>query len=121
MKQTRFSARDPRSKLLHQLGAFEIHLPLAGTAIKILNKDGPVHLGESHYMTAPHVNASGYPCLGNYQDVFAELLQERQFAAAVQMAIAFLESVNVSDPWGRNINRFPIASEPVEPTARRQK
>ena len=102
--------RDPRSKILHQLGEFEIHLPVAGKAMVILNKAGPTHLGAGQYMNAPHVNSAGYPCLGNTNDTFEQLFRERQFASAVQFAIVFLESVNTADAWGRSIDRFPVAA-----------
>jgi hypothetical protein len=37
------------------------------------------------------------------------LIKKREFASAVQLAIAFVESVNTSDAWGKGISRFPEA------------
>ena len=102
--------RDPRSNVLHQLGEFEIHLPVVGKAMQILNKAGPTPLGGGCFMNAPHVNSAGYPCLGNASDTFERLFRERQFASAVQYALVFLQSVNTADTWGRNIDKFPVAA-----------
>lgn len=111
--------RDPRSGLLHRIGEFYIHIPLSSGSVRFHNKAGPVELGGGYRMHAPHVNSAGNACLGNTADLFPQLIRERQYASAVQLAIAFLESVNVNDSWGRNISSFPVAGE--EPKAKKKK
>jgi hypothetical protein len=102
--------RNPSTNILHRLGEYTIVLHFNG-AVQFLNKIGPVNLGDRIRMHAPHVNAEGNPCLGNTKDQFPELIRGRQYASAVQLAILFLESVNINDNWGRTLARFPVATE----------
>lgn len=96
---------DPQTRVVHRIGEFDIHIPMnAHEYIRFLRKGGLVH-----GMNAPHVSDGGHACLGNTQDLFPELIRKREFASAVQLAIAFLESVNKDDPWGRRIEQWPVA------------
>ena len=60
-------------------------------------------------MNAPHVDPNGNACMGNTRDLFPALIQKREFASAVQLAIAFVEAVNVADNWGAYITNWPVA------------
>jgi hypothetical protein len=40
--------------------------------------------------------------------MFPELIRNREFASVVQLAILFLESVNITDIWGRQIGEWPV-------------
>jgi hypothetical protein len=93
---------DPRTNLVHEIGKFQIHLNFSGT-VQFFNE---IRTGRFH---APHVNEAGNPCLGNIRTVMPDLIHQRQLASAAQVAIAFLESVNVNDGWGQHINRWPVA------------
>jgi hypothetical protein len=96
--------QDPRTRRIHSIGEFKIHIPVDyRTNIRFVNQTREV--GNMH---APHVTANGYACLGNVQALFPQLIQRREFATAVQLAIAFLESVNVNDPWGSKIHNWPV-------------
>jgi hypothetical protein len=44
------------------------------------------------------------------KEVFSKLLAERQYAAAVEAAIAFVEAANTDDTWGKNIDKWPRAN-----------
>jgi hypothetical protein len=90
-------------------------MALNGAGMEFKNLAGPIDLGNGYTMHAPHVNGGGTICLGNVKDQFPELIRNREYAAAVQLAIVFLESVNVDDNWGQCINRFPIALETTVP------
>jgi hypothetical protein len=104
---------DPRDKVLHRIGAFDIHIPLNQTAAVVWqNKTQHIDGGQKG-MSAPHVNAEGNACLGNTKDIFPLLIAKREFAAAIEVAIAFIESVNVTDVWGKHINRWPIADSAI--------
>ncbi|HNN62720.1 MAG TPA: hypothetical protein PKH78_06745 [Candidatus Obscuribacter sp.] len=96
---------DPRTKIVHWIGPFEI--TISTNKITWLNK---AEHAQSLKMNAPHVNSSGEACMGNMKDVFSTLITQRQFAACVEAAIAFVEAVNVDDTWGKNINNWPVAN-----------
>lgn len=102
---------DPRTGIVHDIGAFDIHIPLRSGNYEIRwhNRTRRVRGGNGDMM-APHVNADGRGCLGNTADVFPVLIKQRQFAAVVEAAIAFVESVNVNDQWGKHISNWPNAT-----------
>lgn len=101
---------DPRTGVLHEIGAFEINIPTDLSNHVIWdNKTRKVSSGGGSAMNAPHVGASGHACLGNMKEVFSALISKRDFAAAVEAAIAFVESVNVNDVWGAGIHHWPAA------------
>jgi hypothetical protein len=100
---------DPRDRVAHEIGAFEIFIPVnQNNAVIWKNMTRRVD-GDYRNMNAPHVNNEGLACLGNVKDVFPALIAKREFAAAIEVAIAFVESVNVDDKWGKHINRWPLA------------
>jgi hypothetical protein len=100
--------KDTRSNVNHMIGNFKIIIPAASS-------DGLRWLNQATFsrpggMNAPHVDAEGKACLGNMKEVFSKLLAERQYAAAVEAAIAFVEAANTDDTWGKNIDRWPRAN-----------
>ncbi|MCC7531359.1 MAG: hypothetical protein IT342_22840, partial [Candidatus Melainabacteria bacterium] len=100
---------DPRSGIRHEIGEFKITIPMdTSREVTWLNQTRTIKM-ESRTMHAPHVSSNGKACFGNTQDLFPMLIKKREFASAVQIAIAFVESVNTSDAWGKGISRFPEA------------
>lgn len=100
---------DPRSGIRHEIGEFKITIPMdTSREVTWLNQTRTIKM-ESRTMHAPHVSSNGKACFGNTQDLFPMLIKKREFASAVQLAIAFVESVNTSDAWGKGISRFPEA------------
>lgn len=100
--------RDPRTGLTHEIGEFKIWIPAdPSQRLQWLNQTRTVYANEQH-MHAPHVGKNGYACLGNTEDLFPMLIRQREFATAAQLAIAFIESVDVADKWGACINRWPV-------------
>ena len=61
-------------------------------------------------MNAPHVDENGNACMGNTKDLFPTLIAKREFASVAELAIAFVESVNLDDNWGKFLDRWPIAA-----------
>lgn len=103
------NCKDPRDQVLHEIGAFDIYIPISQhNAVIWKNLTRRVN-GDYRNMNAPHVNNEGLACLGNVKDVFPALIARREFAAAIEVAIAFVESVNVDDKWGKYINQWPLA------------
>ena len=47
-------------------------------------------------------------CLGDIEHLIPQLIERREYASVVQIAIAYLESVNTNDAWGESIVQFPI-------------
>ncbi len=100
---------DPRSGIRHEIGEFKITIPMdARSDVSWLNQTRTIQM-DGRTMHAPHVSSRGKACYGNTQDLFPMLIKKREFASAVQLAIAFVESVNTSDAWGKGISRFPEA------------
>ncbi|MBI4533895.1 MAG: hypothetical protein HY711_08090 [Candidatus Melainabacteria bacterium] len=99
----------PKTKQKHEIGAFEIHIYMGRNAIKWFNKTRRVHGGRNN-MNAPHVDENGNACFGNTKDLFPMLISRREFVSAVELAIAFIESVNLDDNWGKFLGHWPIAA-----------
>jgi len=101
---------EPQSRVIYRIGEFKIHIPLEPYGrLKFLNQTQKVH-----GMNAPHVSGDGAACLGSEKDMFPDLIRKREFASAVNLAIVFLESVNVDDVWGARIVEWPVESGRVQ-------
>jgi hypothetical protein len=111
---------DPRSGRTHRIGDFHIHIPLAGDGVKFMNQTGTITADDQAHH-APHVGPSGSPCLGNIKDLLPGMIQRRELVPAVQLCIAFLESVNTDDLWGKHVNKWPVERQEAtaEPRPRR--
>lgn len=103
---------DPRSGRKHEIGKFRIEFLLDKTDDQLVRWFNLTRCVER--MHAPHVFEDGKPCLGNVQEIFPKLIGQYEYAAAVQIAIAFIESVNVDDSAGSKINTWPLATEPKQ-------
>lgn len=100
---------DPRSGKRHEIGEFKITIPMdSSSEVTWLNQTRTIKM-DGRTMHAPHVSSHGRACFGNTQDLFPMLIRKREYASAVQLAIAFVESVNTSDAWGKGISLFPEA------------
>jgi hypothetical protein len=99
----------PKTHVRYEIGAFDIHIDISRSIVQWVNKTRKV-AGGSGQMNAPHVDPHGNACLGNTKDLFPQLIHKREFASVVQLAIAFVEAVNVDDNWGAYIVNWPVAS-----------
>lgn len=61
-------------------------------------------------MLLAHYLVNGAACLGNKKSLFPDLLRKRQLSMAIELVIAFVESVNITDPAGSHIARWPLAA-----------
>jgi len=101
---------EKQSGVTYRIGEFKIHIPLSGSEqLLFLNQTQLINTSSGR-MHAPHVSSGGNACLGSTQDMFPELIRKREFASVVNLAILFLESVNVDDHWGKQITNWPIES-----------
>lgn len=95
----------------YDIGEFEITIDLAAdnpqNAIiwKNLTRKGP---GDCE---APHVDNNGVACVGNFSMIVAKPFAEKRISVLIEMAIKFIQSVNVDDEWGERIYHFPLIDE----------
>lgn len=103
---------DPRTDILHDIGAFRIEIYTDGSknGVRWFNLNRQVYGYNDRKMQAPHVFKDGHACMGNTEEIFPELIANYEFAAVAMVAIQFIESVNVDDAAGKFIDRWPKAS-----------
>lgn len=107
---------DPRSKKRHELGKFRIEISLGDAPlVSWFNLTRQVVAFSGRKMQAPHVYPDGHACLGNMEEVFPSMIAAYEFSAAAQVAVAFLQQVNVEDQAGSYISRWPEASVKTDP------
>lgn len=84
------------------LGEYKIAIKLGTSSIVIKNLDEKnrrySYWGEG--CQHPHINPSGQACFGNIRELLAQLCQEHQYMAIVDILINFLESANLNDSAG---------------------
>jgi hypothetical protein len=107
----------PENGDTYEIGAFKITIHLTEDP-----SDGSVHFENltrivetlDGYFAAPHIRSSRgdpkdtRPCLGNLSDKFGPLLEEGQYFAVVDLAVQFVESVNIRDCWGKQLPCWPL-------------
>ncbi len=109
-------ADDPRSRKRHELGDYVIKFFTDGQAdcVRWYNLTRRVNAGRSD-QHAPQVFTSGRGSLHAIKDSIIDLVAELQFAVATQLAIDFIEQVDVDEPDGAMLDRWPLEKQP-EPT-----
>lgn len=93
-----------------KIGKFAISITRDGK-VRFVNLDGRVVAYNGMKMQAPHVFPDGAACWGNLEATITELFERQEYAAIVQMAIAFLSTANTSDPAGSYLTRWPEVTE----------
>jgi hypothetical protein len=108
----------PESGDVHEIGAFKIRVEIADApdenSVHFENLTRSVAVGCDSF-AAPHIliddennPKSTKPCLGNLDGRFADLLETGEYLAVVDLAIKFVESVNIDDRWGENLPLWPL-------------
>lgn len=101
--------------VLYDIGAFRIDLFTDGrdgcVKIQNLKRLGPSPLSTSSSFHHPHVTDRGAPCLGTIKHSLPRLIARQEYAAACDLLINFLRSVNPVDTYGRDITRWPHFSK----------
>ncbi|MDR2540950.1 MAG: hypothetical protein LBD11_04125 [Candidatus Peribacteria bacterium] len=107
---------DSKNKVYRAIGKFKITLDRSkkdkdseGVYWKNLT-DPRKGLSDSGLMQAPHIYPEGYACLGNRKSIFRDLLQEREYASAIDLAIQFVQYANVNDSAGKYVDQWPEAT-----------
>lgn len=108
-------AYDPRSRKRHELGNFVIQFLTDGQSdcVRWYNLTRRVNAGRSD-QHAPHVFTSGRASLHAIKDSLVDLVAELQFAVATQLAIDFIEQVDVDEPDGAMLDKWPEEKKPEE-------
>lgn len=102
-------ARDPRTKLLHELGSFLIIIRTDGSedGVRWYNSTRRVRTIQPG-MNAPRVFADGTACIDEIKETLLELIAQFEFATVAELAIQFVENV-ADDELSKFIDKWPPA------------
>lgn len=105
IETTELVITNPRTRERHVGGSFQLRFSMetieAFPDIRNLSRN----LGRAEH---PHIQ--GGPCWGSMQQVLPPLMQAGEYPAVVSMVIAYLETCNPDDAWGRTISLWPTLS-----------
>jgi len=110
--------KHPKTSVVHEIGKFKIIISNDKTEPTWINLTRQV----DGYM-APHIDSDGEACLGNMEEVFPELIANYEYSIVIQLAIQFVESVNINGTYV-DPNKFPKANltkKPVKKTSKKIK
>jgi hypothetical protein len=100
---------DPRTSTMHVVGRMRFFLPLTESGSSNLYFENLDRTVLSR--PAPHVFRGGNPCQGNMGEMLPELFVHAEYAAITSIVIQYLESVNVNDSYGRDVDQWPEATD----------
>lgn len=101
---------NPETKKLHDLGDIVIIIKpdevdvnsairFKNTSLNIANR------------AAPHIYPEGWACFGSAEVAVHEALGKQDYTNLILVLISFLESLNMSDPFGKDIIKWPLVKE----------
>ena len=108
---------DPRTKKLHDIGKLMVTLNMLTSSysskgnVVVKNLSHMVEGYGGHAMVAPHIYEDGHMCHGSLLSMITQHYAERDVYAIMQDLFAFFESVNVDDPAGKEISKWPVVGE----------
>ncbi len=98
---------DPRTGHEHEIGEISIVIDGERAQVRFRNQTHQIN-GLEPNMQAPHVFPTGKACLGNMDSAIPPLIAKFEWAAAIHMCLHFLRDVNVADPAGKHIDKWPV-------------
>lgn len=104
--------QDDRTQAWHELGKYTVRVKMDDGEIRFENLTRRVDAYNSG-MQHPHIWEDGTACAGNFADMRAHLMATNDWLTLIEVTIAFLESVNVSDPAGSHVHRWPFVEDPA--------
>lgn len=108
--------KDPRTKFDHYIGKVKVTIdPTANYSVMFDNMTKKIYGMEAN-MHAPHVFATGSPCLGSISKIVPDLLGSSSYVLLIDTLVQFLTSVNTADTAGRYVHNWPMikTEEPLE-------
>ena len=108
---------DSRTGDYHNIGTFEIRIKLSvdryseSSTVNIINTKYQIKAFSDGVMQAPHVFRDGHLCHGNIINSVMEYYSQMNIYNLVFSLIMFLESANVDDPAGAQVNKWPVVSK----------
>ena len=92
---------DPLNGRSFSIGEFSITLNMSGD-VKFINRNNS-KTSDGFRWDHPHVKDNN-PCWGNIDQAVVQYLAKLEFGAAMVLIIAYLQTVNSTDAFGKNIN-----------------
>jgi len=100
----------------HEIGRFRITINVNNGSVNFRNLTRRVN-GYNNAMHAPHIFADGHACLGNAAKALESAAAQGNIGQLINIALAFIESVNTADPAGAKIGNWPrVTKQKVEET-----
>ena len=90
-----------------EIGEFIIKIPFYDISPTWHNKTRQVDAYSEQQMH-PHVWNDGTACLGSATRIFTTLFEQQAYYAIAEYAIRFIQSVNVDDPAGEYVYKWPL-------------
>lgn len=94
----------------YYIGKFDIRIQPATAEVKFINLNNKRRSYWGIACNHPHVDMVGKPCWGNVRTAVVTYIRENEYQALVTLLIGFLESVNTSDPAGKNITSWDVVN-----------
>lgn len=101
----------PKTKAVHEIGAFDINVNIDADINGALIWTNKTRTPNGKH--APHIGADGKAALGNMAEMLPEILGSGDLKLIAQIAIQFVESVNLSDEWGKTISDYPVVENAI--------
>lgn len=103
-------AINPETDTRHEIGSFAILVRASGSDAGVywINQTRRVN-GAKKGMHAPNIFPDGTCCNDEIKQVMLEMIGRCEFASLVDVAIQFVETVDVENPLSKMIDRWPIA------------
>jgi hypothetical protein len=101
----------PKTKAVHEIGEFDISINVNADISSALIWNNKTRKPNGKH--APHIGRDGKAALGNMAEMLPEILGSGDLKLIAQIAIQFIESVNISDDWGKTISDYPVVENGI--------
>jgi hypothetical protein len=102
---------NPRAKTTHEIGAFLVKVDPNAALERSIIWTNKTRKDPRAGHPAPHVHPDGHACLGNMTEALPSVMGSLDIVVITQLAIQFIESVNIDDPFGQHLEYFPVVNK----------